>query len=40
MQLTFLGTGAQQVPVFGCDCLICQRAARAGISAASVQRHA
>lgn len=26
MQLTFLGTGgAQQVPVFGCDCLICQR---------------
>ncbi len=29
MQLTFLGTGgAQQVPVFGCDCLICQRARR------------
>ncbi len=26
MQLTFLGTGgAQQVPVFGCDCPICQR---------------
>ena len=30
MQLTFLGTGgAQQVPVFGCDCLIC-RAFRTG----------
>ena len=29
MQLTFLGTGgARQVPVFGCDCLICQRARR------------
>ncbi|OJH85905.1 beta-lactamase superfamily I metal-dependent hydrolase [Serratia marcescens] len=29
MQLTFLGTGgAQQVPVFGCDCLSCQRARR------------
>nr|WP_154324796.1 phosphonate metabolism protein PhnP [Pantoea sp. 201603H] len=29
MQLTFLGTGgAQQVPVFGCDCDICQRAHR------------
>jgi len=29
MQLTFLGTGgAQQVPVFGCDCLVCQRARR------------
>lgn len=29
MQLTFLGTGgAQQVPVFGCDCLICQRMRR------------
>ncbi|MEX5714658.1 hypothetical protein IC615_06910 [Serratia ureilytica] len=29
MQLTFLGTGgAQQVPVFNCDCLICQRARR------------
>ena len=27
MQLTFLGTGgAQQIPVFGCDCLVCQRA--------------
>lgn len=27
MQLTFLGTGgAQQVPVFGCSCLACQRA--------------
>lgn len=27
MQLTFLGTGgAQQVPVFGCQCEICQRA--------------
>ncbi len=27
MQLTFLGTGgAQQVPVFGCDCAVCQRA--------------
>lgn len=29
MQLTFLGTGgAQQIPVFGCDCLVCQRARR------------
>ncbi|QKJ87663.1 phosphoribosyl 1,2-cyclic phosphate phosphodiesterase [Paramixta manurensis] len=27
MKLTFLGTGgAQQVPVFGCDCFACQRA--------------
>jgi len=27
MQLTFLGTGgAQQVPVFGCECAVCQRA--------------
>lgn len=25
MQLTFGTGGAQQVPVFGCDCLICQR---------------
>ena len=41
MQLTFLGTGgAQQVPVFGCDCLICQRRGASRISAASVQRHA
>lgn len=29
MQLTFLGTGgAQQVPAFGCDCLVCLRARR------------
>lgn len=29
MQLTFLGTGgAQQVPAFGCECAICQRARR------------
>lgn len=27
MQLTLLGTGcAQQVPVFGCDCVICTQA--------------
>lgn len=27
MQLTFLGSGgAQQVPVFGCDCVVCERA--------------
>lgn len=27
MQLTFLGTGgAQQVPVFGCDCGVCEQA--------------
>lgn len=27
MQLTFLGTGgAQQVPVFGCDCAVCEQA--------------
>ena len=32
MQLTFLGTGgAQQVPVFGCDCLICQQIGRAHV---------
>ncbi|HFK7188462.1 phosphonate metabolism protein PhnP [Serratia odorifera] len=29
MQLTFLGTGgAQQVPAFGCECLVCRRARR------------
>ncbi|HHG9984173.1 TPA: phosphonate metabolism protein PhnP, partial [Yersinia enterocolitica] len=27
MELTLLGTGcAQQVPVFGCDCVICAKA--------------